>query len=314
MKRRIIFTGIILCMTAIAAFSQNTSDSKIIEDGGSGPYKAIVTREASLPGHTVYRPQDLSKATQNDKLPVVVYGNGGCRNTSIRYEKFLNEIASHGYVVIAIGQFSTASDVDYTGEMGNPTFSSQLIEALDWIFVQNEAKSSKFYKKVDVQKVAAMGMSCGGLQVIDISDDSRLSTTVVLNSGVFSTPRVMTDTPPVNNEHNTGTQVDSTAATRMRSPAKTAVLSISKEALNEFHTLVIYIIGGPSDIAYSNAADDFSRINHVPVVFANLDVGHGGTYTEKNGGAFAKTTLYWLNWQLKNQKENAQMFLGDDCA
>ena len=41
---------------------------------------------------------------------------------------------------------------------------------------------------------------------------------------------------------------------------------------------VIYILGGPSDIAYPNGMDDFARIGHVPVAVANLPVGHGGIH------------------------------------
>jgi hypothetical protein len=36
-----------------------------LEDGGTGPYKAVVTGEASLPGDTVFRPQDLLVADDN---------------------------------------------------------------------------------------------------------------------------------------------------------------------------------------------------------------------------------------------------------
>src|SRR6185436_301792 len=64
-------------------------------------------------------------------------------------------------------------------------------------------------------------------------------------------------------------------------------------------TLVIYILGGPKDIAYENGMDDFTRISHVPVAVANLPVGHGGTYNEPNGGAAASVAVSWLNWQLR---------------
>jgi hypothetical protein len=71
-------------------------------------------------------------------------------------------------------------------------------------------------------------------------------------------------------------------------------------------------MGGPSDIAYKNAMDDFSRINHVPVVMTNLDVGHAGTYARPHGGEFTRVALAWLDWQLKGRKEASKMFLGED--
>jgi hypothetical protein len=58
-------------------------------------------------------------------------------------------------------------------------------------------------------------------------------------------------------------------------------------AARTFARALIYIVGGPQDIAYANGMDDFKRIAHVPVAVANLPVGHGGTFNEPNGGAAA---------------------------
>jgi hypothetical protein len=68
---------------------------------GSGEYPATREEPASLPTHTVYRPSDLSKTPL---LPVLLWANGGCRNTSVEFTRFLGELASHGYLVIAIGR------------------------------------------------------------------------------------------------------------------------------------------------------------------------------------------------------------------
>ena len=75
--------------------------------------------------------------------------------------------------------------------------------------------------------------------------------------------------------------------------------SVGKEVLQTLHTPVIYIEGGPTDIAYENGMDDFKRIPHVPAAIANLPVGHGGTFNEPNGGAAASVAVSWLNWQLR---------------
>jgi hypothetical protein len=69
-------------------------------------------------------------------------------------------------------------------------------------------------------------------------------------------------------------------------------------------------MGGPSDIAYNNAMDDFSRVNHVPIVMMNLDVGHGGTFAMPHGGRFTPVALAWLDWHLKGQEKSSGMFLG----
>lgn len=85
---------------------------------------------------------------------------------------------------------------------------------------------------------------------------------------------------------------------------------LSKDHLLKLHTPVLYILGGESDIAYENGMDDFNRINHVPVFAANLDVGHGGTYSKPHGGEFAKVATSWLLWQLKGDKSAGKLFKG----
>ncbi len=49
-------------------------------------------------------------------------------------------------------------------------------------------------------------------------------------------------------------------------------------------------MGGPSDIAYKNAMDDFARVDHVPIVMTNLDVGHG---VEPIAVRLAESTHRW---------------------
>ena len=65
-----------------------------------GPYKVESGPAFGSPGHVVYRPADLSAFPGKDKLPVMVWGNGGCAINSTRYGGFFTTIASHGFVVI----------------------------------------------------------------------------------------------------------------------------------------------------------------------------------------------------------------------
>ena len=253
----------------------------ILEKGGAGPYSAIVTEDATLPGMTVFRPGDLTPFGPDRKLPILLWGNGACANTTYEHKNFLNEIASHGYVILAIGLLE---EIHERGEKSRqPTHSKQMIAALDWILEQNKSEASIYSGKMDASKVAAMGMSCGGLQAIEISEDPRITTTVVCNSGVLPTP-----------------------SPRRGMPA------LSKDDLKKFHGPVLYIIGGPSDIAYKNAMDDFARVSHVPIVMTNHDVGHGGTYHLPRGGEFTRVALPWLDWHLKGKQEASKMFLSED--
>src|SRR5690349_6285161 len=87
---------------------------------------------------------------------------------------------------------------------------------------------------------------------------------------------------------------------------------VDKSLLTKIHTPTLYILGGPTDIAYANGMDDVERINHVPVYVGNLDVGHGGTYWQPNGGKAAAAVVAWLDWQLRGDNEAAKMFTGKD--
>jgi hypothetical protein len=89
---------------------------------------------------------------------------------------------------------------------------------------------------------------------------------------------------------------------------------IGKDILKGLHTPVIYILGGPTDIAYTNGMDDFKRIDQVPAVVVNLDVGHGGTFIEPNGGRAATVAVNWLDWQFKGDAKAAKQFTGKDCG
>jgi len=57
-----------------------------------------------------------------------------------------------------------------------------------------------------------------------------------------------------------------------------------------------------------------THINHVPVFAANMDVGHGGTYSKPHGGEFAKVATSWLLWQLKGDKKAGKLFRGKTCG
>ena len=56
------------------------------------------------------------------------------------------------------------------------------------------------------------------------------------------------------------------------------------------------------------------KIDKVPVAMANLDVGHGGTYSQPNGGEFGKIATTWLKWQLKGDQSAGKTFSGPSCG
>lgn len=249
--------------------------SRVVEDGGTGPFKAIMLTETSLPTHTVFRPNDLSAFGQKNKLPIIAWGNGACANSPWEHVNFLSEVSSYGFLVVAIGPMPMP---DERGRGSSK--SSQLTDAINWAIAQNEDRNSPYYNKIDVKKIAVSGMSCGGLQTLEVAPDPRVTTAVVCNSGILA---------------------DTT--NRLR-----GMPGLTKDQLLKLHTPTLYLLGGEKDIAYNNGMDDYRRINHVPVFVANMDVGHGGTYREPHGGEFAKVATAWYQWQLKGDKKAGKMF------
>jgi hypothetical protein len=252
---------------------------RVVEDGGTGAYSAIMYTDASLTTHTICRPKDLSGFGKKTKLPIIAWGNGACANSPWEHINFLSEVASHGFLVIAIGPMPQEGE-----RGGGRSTSSQLIDAIDWAIAQNNNKDSELYGKIDVSKIAVSGMSCGGLQTLETAPDPRVTTAVVCNSGIIGDGGGMPGMPGLKKDH-----------------------------LEKLHTPTLYLLGGESDIAYKNGMDDFKRINHVPVFVANMDVGHGGTYAQPHGGEFAKVATAWYKWQLKGDKEAGKMFTGNPC-
>jgi len=285
MKRNalLVFLAISLLTVLNPAGAQSSASpdkpsSRTIEDGGTGPYKALMLTENTLATHTVFRPKDLTVFGEKNKLPIIAWGNGACANSPWEHVNFLSEVSSYGFLVIAIGP------MPQEGERGRGrSTSSQLTDAINWAIAQNNDKSSPYYNKIDVSKIAVSGMSCGGLQTLEVAPDPRVTTAVIYNSGILPD-----------------------AGSGMA-----GMPALTKDHLAKLHTPTLYVLGGEKDIAYNNGMDDYKRISHVPVFVANMDVGHGGTYGQPHGGEFAKLATAWYKWQLKGDKEAGKLFTGN---
>jgi dienelactone hydrolase len=264
---------------------------------GSGPYPAIREAAPGLPGFTIYRPRDLAQA---GRLPIVVWGNGSCRNVGNAYPEFHSELASHGYLVVALGPVvegyeppravrpdaatPPARPATTPPARGpNETQAGQLLVAIDWALAENARPGGTFFGRLDAERVAASGHSCGGLQALWAgAHDERIDTLVIGNSGSFN--------PPV------------------------LEIPVVHEDLARLTLPIIYLMGGPTDIAYPQAEQDFAAFTTAPVFKANLAVGHGGTYQERNGGEFARVAVAWLDWRLKGAAGAAALFRGEECG
>ncbi len=264
---------------ALPFFSENLvfqapTQAQIIENGGTGSFPAIMTSAPNLPTHTLFQPQNLSKFSGSNKLPIIAWGNGACFDSPWEHVNFLNEVASHGFLVIGIGTMPKQTDTR--------SKSQKLLDAIDWAIAQNSDPKSPYFQKLDTQKISVSGMSCGGLQTLEVAADPRITTIGVFNSGVLGNP----------------------------GGGMPGMPQVTKAKLNEIKVPMLYLLGGKLDIAYGNGMDDYARINHVPIFVGNLEVGHGGTYGQPNGGEFARVATAWYKWQLKGDQEAGKLFTG----
>ena len=337
--KKLLMTAMLFA-TSVGLMNAQTIQRQIVEGGGTGPFKSEVVGDASCAGFTMYRPQNLKEiVAKQGPLPVIVYANGACYNNNVEMRLLLSEVASYGYVAAAIGPYDEDDVMEQwkgvllsaypvtKGEviMANgekilpltdeefkawqekqarerelaakkakkskkqqseaPPFSTfityprMLLEVLDWLTDQNASSDSEYYHCLDLNHVAAMGQSCGGAQVLGVAHDPRIKTCVMLNSGIGDMD----------------------------------MMGTTKDARENLHTPMFYMIGGPGDIAYENAQKDYERIaDNIPVVMLNSKDGHSGTYYEKYGGNYAKAVVKWLDWQLKGQVGQSALFLDDE--
>ncbi len=269
----------------------------------TGPYRVVVEHDPGLATHTIYRPSELSMP----KHPVLVWGEGACAKNGLVFPEYLSEIASHGFVVIADGPplarpagAPNGPRPPAGGPPGGPGAAGRggpppngasmvngtaLVAAIDWLEAESKKRGSRFYDKVDVRHVAAMGMSCGGLMSYGASSDPRIATVGIWNSGLFP------------NDSDPGANAKIYAG---------------------IHGPVIIVTGGESDIAYANGKRDFELMPpKVPTFYGVYpSVGHGGTYNQDNGGAFGVTAVAWLKWQLMGDKSatGRGYFVGESCG
>lgn len=254
---------------------------------GSGPYPAIKHEVSTLPDHVVYEPADLA-ALDALKMPIYVFGNGACSEDGSSQRQHLLEIASHGYLVISAGRIYSGAGKELTSEdwyaHRDKTSYRLLGSAIDWAIAENGREGSPYKGKIDTAHIAVSGYSCGGAQALRYAADPRVSTFVIMNAGISGL-----NLPP---EGEMGVPVD---------------------VLDQIKAPILYVLGGPTDVAYNPGMGDFARLSGVPAAAINIDATHQGTYAQPNGGAAAEAVVAWLEWQLRGDEEAAKWYLGDNC-
>jgi dienelactone hydrolase len=267
------------------------------EAGGRGAFKADMVSDPALPTHTLYRPRDLAAATRKAKLPIIAWGNGACTNYGNRFRYMLTDIASHGYLILAIGPRGPqvvewkvsldANNTTPTSERLPGSYAAQQIDAIDWAVAENNRKGSPYYRRLDTKAIAVMGQSCGGLQTISSAADPRVTTAVVLNSGTF----------PADRKPLLGTG------------------DANKASLRRIRVPTAWISGDESDQAFPNSNADYAAFTNAPALRAyHKGTGHSSHYREVHGGLFGPVVVQWLDWQLKRKTGAGKTFTGPDCS
>lgn len=257
----------------------------------TGPHKVMMEVNADFPDYTVYRPEDLSKV-KDKSLPVVIMMGPGCNQDGDSFRPFWSEVASYGYYVIAVGRPLPSGYQPPIFFLG----AEDVKKGLDWIFDMVAINADPVFKKVDTKHVCLMGQSCGGVQCLRLAaEDSRVSNIVFWNSGSVLMGNVDTTRPHVYGE---GRDIYGTK------DLKGLVLSLKIP--------VAYFVGD-TDMARSPALSDFNDIASTGVVYAVREIpgdSHAGTFREKNGGAFGKAAVDWLQWQFRKDKTSKASFVG----
>lgn len=268
--------------TARLAKSNATPEAR-----GTGPYPAMAEIDLAFPNFTLYHPVDLAMHDER-KLGLLIWGNGACTNDGASARAHLAEMASHGYLVIAPGKPLTAPETLPGGASPQPmtTTVQDLRAALDWALAENDRPGSPYFQRIDPEKVAVAGHSCGGMQAIVVGDDPRIKTVIVHNSGVTSGDYVLSDNPP---------------------------LVMHEQRIKGLLRPVLIIMGGKSDVLWKNGNNLFDQLN-APSALVSSDVGHGGTFDQPHGGKAASIAVDWLEWQLRGDQRAARTFIGQKCG
>src|SRR5215471_1968326 len=283
----VFLTGAGMCLAQPPGITREMIERALPLEGAPkaepGPYQVTSEHAFGSPGFHVYRPAALDAFPKKETLPVMVWGNGGCAIDSTHFSGFLTTIASHGVLVV--------STVPQEGAARRQETADDMRAAIDWAEKENLRAGSPLNGKIAVDKVAAMGTSCGGFLSLALGADPRVKTIGVFNSGV--------QTPPAGQSQGRGGQS----------------AQPTPDALTKLHGPVLLLNGGEPDFLMGASAATFEAINHVPAFYgARHNGGHSATYFHPGGGEFANVASNWMLWTFKGDKEAGKMFAGKDCG
>jgi hypothetical protein len=214
-----------------------------------------------------------------EKYPIFVWGESGCIQAGLSNEAAMGEIASQGYFVIADGTPNGAYMPRSNSMTGTPADQAKpLLTYITWAIAENDKPCSAYYHSLDATKVASNGASCGGLMAEGTFGDPRMTTVMLNSSGQFAANQPL-------------------------------YMSI--------HTPVLFVLGGSSDVAYTNGENDYAAIAPFgyPIMLFSKNIGHTGDLYSGTGD-FVKIDVAWLNWWLKGDQgaTGKGVLVGSSCT
>ena len=203
----------------------------------------------------------------NVSIPVVLWGEGNCVGDGLAYKGFLQQVASFGIMIIANGWVASTKPKngrDTTKDMRYFT------DSITWI--QAQAGKGR-YATVDATALGAAGHSCGGLQTIEMRNDTRIR--MLAPFGYFT-----------------------------RQPEWAAEIRVPVGA---------FVGSLDTSIAYPQIQKGWPRLPATTPgwwgTFPNLN--HGGTFGQPDGGKWAVSFKNWILFTLKGDAAAAEYFRGD---
>ena len=339
--KRILMTAMLVA-ASMGLMNAQTARKQVVEEGGTGPFKAEVVEDLSCPAFTMYRPQNLKDVVaKNGKLPVIVYANGACANNNVEMRFLLSEVASYGYVAAAIGPYDeedviaqwrsvlrysypeTKGDVILAnGERVVPASAEeikarqeQMMKAIQQATAEGNKNAKKNKKQEAVTQPVQQTYPKMLLEVLNwLTDQNADASSDYYHcldlDHVVAMGQSCGGAQVLGVAHDPRIKICVMLNTGI---GDMEMQGVTQEALKSLHQPMFYMIGGPGDVAFANAQKDFERIaDNIPVVMMNSKDGHSGTYYEKHGGSYAKAVVKWLDWQFKGKISNAAFFLDDD--
>jgi dienelactone hydrolase len=133
-----------------------------VTENNVGPAAGVGADGGPPVAFTMFRPKDLNQGGLCH--PVVTWGNGTGANPSL-YKVLLNQLASHGFVVIASDSPNVAQ--------GSP---APMVAGVTWVLQQNDDPTSELYQKIDTAHIGATGHSQGAFATTTAGSDSHITT------------------------------------------------------------------------------------------------------------------------------------------